>query len=186
MKKNFRILLSLLPLIIALLPSCFSGDEFRSTIAKGMINSSEIRMDMTIQEIELKFGQPQEKTNVADWGYYNYTDFGIFFNNPLTYYDGDKLVATDPEENSIAFIRWYQDISIFEIIIDLTKMKTVFKKYGDPDKQYYLKPEDDDGTFSTGMKLYYISGKYALSYNYDNESKIVTYATLMPATMVPE
>ncbi len=191
MKRNCRFFILLFSFIFALVSGifttgCSGRDEFKSTIAKGMINSSEISMTMTIQELELKFGQPKEKRNIETWGFYSYDIFFVFFNNPLTYYDGNKIVSTDPAENSIAFIRWFQNISIFGAIIDLTTMDTILKKYGDPDMQYFLKPEDDDATFSTGMKIVYISGKYALSYNYNPDTKIITYADLLPASMLPD
>ena len=148
---------------ILILTACGGGrEEFRKTLAKGRVNTSNFTMDMTIEDIEAEFGKPGTEQEILDWGYYGYEDFGIFFNNKLTYIEGVEVKETNKAENSVAFVRWFKNISIFGVILDFTKTDKLFELLGQPDELYIIKPEDKYGSFFSGQKFKYISGKYSL------------------------
>lgn len=165
---------------ITLLAACGGGrDDYRKIIAKGRINSSDFSMDMTIENIETKFGKPMQEEAILDWGYYGYEDFGIFFTNKFSYVDNGELKNINKDENTVAFVRWFKNISVFGIILDFSNTDKLFELLGQPDELYIIRPDDKYGSFFSGQKFKYISGKYALIAGV-NDKNIVTDIILGP------
>ncbi|MBN1649206.1 MAG: hypothetical protein JW874_14305 [Spirochaetales bacterium] len=158
---------------VVVLASCtVSKEDFKKTLARGRVNSSEISMTMSIEEIELKYGKPEIEQTILDWGCYGYKEFAIFFKDKFTIVNGTEIKKTNKEENAIFCIRWFQNISIFGLIIDFTSGDDVATILGQPDKQYTITPGDKYGSFFAGKKMKYISGKYALIVSIDEKNKV--------------